>query len=473
MLRDSRPVRRLTTAVNPVLPARSARKAAPPAAAQQAEPSAPHRRPLLKILAWTVLVTVLAVLLGVGVGPRLRARAERTAQDEMAHGARRVRVTHPTLTTPGELTLPASFQAEQATDLYARVSGYLKVWRADLGARVRAGDVLAEIDTPELDRELEQAIAQTEAARADLAQANAELKEAQADLELAQANARKADAQLEFARALADRNDQLLRTQVVSREDQEASRRDFDSRTAEVAAATAEISRRKTALATRATVIKSREAAITVREAGVHRLGELQVFKKIVAPFDGVVTARRAEVGMLVNAGSPGAVPLFCLARTDVLRIRVPVPQSYAAPLRVGDEARVSVPEHPGRTFAARVSRTAGAVDVASRTLTVELDLSNAEGLLMPGTFAEVRLTARRGDAALRVPANALLMRSAGPHVAVVSGGGTVRLQAVRLGRDNGTHVEVLTGLNGQETLVVNPTDDLEDGMRVTLVEGV
>jgi RND family efflux transporter MFP subunit len=471
MLRDSRPFRRPLSAIHPMHPGRSGRKTDSPPQVPQAEPRASPRRLMTRILAWTALVAGVVGLLVVGFLPRFQARAELATQDETAHGARRVRVTRPALTTPSELTLPASFQADQATDLFARVSGYLKVWRADLGARVKAGDLLAEIDTPELDREVEEAVALTKAARADLSQSLAELEEAKADLELANANARKADAQQQFARSMADRNDQLARDRVISREDQEASRRDLDSRSAEVSAAAAEISRRKTALATRATVIKSREATVSVREAGVNRLRELQGFKKIVAPFDGVVTARRAEVGMLVTSGSPGAVPLFGLARTDVLRLRVPVPQSYAAPLRVGDEARVSVPEHPGRLFSARVNRSAGAVDLASRTLLVELDLDNAEGLLMPGTFAEVHLTARRGDAALRVPANTLLMRSSGPQVAVVSGGGTVRLQPVRLGRDHGTHVDVLTGLNGQETLVVNPTDDLEDGTKVTVIE--
>jgi multidrug efflux pump subunit AcrA (membrane-fusion protein) len=408
-----------------------------------------------------------AALFALGLIPRLAGEAELTAEQATRDAPRQVTVVRPEAAGDDAVTLPATAQADRMTEVFARVDGYVKTWKVDLGGRVRAGDVLAEIDTPELDRETEQAVALLEEARAAAGQARAELDEAKADVKLAEANAVRAQANLDFARTQLQRISTLTRSGSGTREELDSTTRDRDARKADLDAAAADLARRRSNLATREAVIASRDAAIRSREAAVARLRQLQQFKTVTAPFEGVVARRNTEVGMLVTAGSSGTKPLFGVVRDDVLRVQVPVPQSFAAPLRVGDRAEVMIPEHPGRVFAAQITRTAGAVDPASRTLLTELELPNAEHVLLPGTFAEVRLMARRTDGAVKVPSNVLLMRTDGPHVAVVQSDETLRLRKVRLGRDHGTAVEVVAGLKADEAVVLNPSDTLRDGERV------
>ena len=412
-----------------------------------------------------LLSAALAGLLALGVVPRLTSQAETVADSTQM--ARRVHVTGPEWAAVGEVTLPATLLAHQWTDLYARVNGYVKGWKADIGTKVKAGELLAEIDTPELDQELQQAEAQLKQGEAELEQARAEQEEAQADVKLAEANLNRARANLEFAGSQQTRYRQLTGSGAASREEYESIVRDRDARKAEVDAAQADLNRRKTNLATRAAIIGSRAATVNSRRANVQRLQELQGFKQIVAPFDGVVARRHAEVGTLVSAGSgPNVRPLFSVGQPDVLRVQVPVPQTYAVGVREGDQAQVTIPEYPDRTFPARVARTANAVEPSSRTLLVELELPNTDGALLIGAYAQVKLQAKRTDAGLLVPAHTLVMRTDGPHVAAVSGD-RVRLQKVRLGRDYGAKVEVVAGLSGGEALVVNPSDDLRDDQRV------
>ncbi len=389
---------------------------------------------------------------------------------ESATQLRTVLVIAPERATFGKTTLPATLQPYQATDLFARVNGYLKRWKVDIGARVKAGDVLAEIDTPELDQELRQAEAVWKQGEAELKQAIAELEEAKADVTLADANVARVKAQVQFAASVAVRSDELVRQRAVAPQEHDGTVKDLEARRAEHDASKAELSRRKTSLSTRAAMIESKRATLESRAANVQRLMDLQNFQRVTAPFDGVVIRRLAEVGMLVASGSgTGTKALFSLAQDDVLRVQVAVPQAFSASIKTGDVAEVDVPEYPGRVFAAKVRRTASSVEPASRTLLVELELPNADHFLLPGIYARVKMTSRAAIAPLVVPANVLLMRNEGPFVASVDSAGRVRLHKTGLGRDMGNKVEVTSGLTGEERLIVNPTDDLHDGMQVVV----
>jgi RND family efflux transporter MFP subunit len=382
--------------------------------------------------------------------------------------ARTVQVIRPGVVEDSVLTLPATLEGFQCTLLYPRVNGYVHKWYTEIGTHVKRGQVLADIDTPEADQDLEQARANSAHGRADLDTAKAELCEAQYMLKQAEADVARAKANYEYSQGVFARNTSLLQKDAISQQEFENSRRDLAAKQADIAAAEATQRTRESALATRESTIKGREAAVSSLEASMRRLEEIQGFKKIVAPFDGVVTRRRAEVGMLVSAGNPqNAQELFVVADADRLRIKISVPQSYAPSIEVGQPAQVSAPEYPSRTFKATVARTAGAIDPAARTLAVELELENSDGALLPGAYARVSLKLCRPESTLTVPVNALVSRTDGPHVAVVAGQGTVQLRKVQLGRDYGQTVEVLSGLHGDDSLVVNPPDDLADGEKV------
>ena len=355
-------------------------------------------------------VAVLAVLFALGFIPRWRANAALTSS---------VRDQRPTVTVissqkPNEaanLVLPGSTQAIQETALYARTNGYVRKWNVDIGAKVEAGQLLAEIETPDVDQELNQA-------RANVAQAVAN-----ADL----------------ARATRTRWQQLVDQKVVSPQE-------FDEKKS---------------------AADARDADLKVAQANVKRLEELQGFEKIVAPFTGIVTARNIDNGNLVSSGSGQTAPLFRLAQTDTLRIYVTVPQTQARSITPGQGATVSLREIPDKTFEAKVVRTAGALDPASRTLLTELQLPNADGQLFPGMYAEVKFALPQDGRTLLIPGNAVMIRSDGPKVLVVDAKQTIRARAVKLGRDLGDKVEIVSGLNPTESLVANPTDALRDGSEV------
>jgi RND family efflux transporter MFP subunit len=367
------------------------------------------------------------------------------------------------------VTLPANVDAFETTLLHARVNGYLLRWHADIGDRVQKGQALAEIDTPEADQELLQARANLIQGRADLDTASAELEEAKAGLKQADADIARAQANVVCARSILARNEQLIEKRMVSAQELDENRRDAAARQADVEAATAQRKTREASIVTDAAKIKSRAATVNSLEANVRRLEQLQEFKTIRAPFDGVVTQRRAEIGMLVNAGSAAAAgELFAMAQSDTLRIRLCVPQGQAMSVAIGQKAEVAVPEYPGRVFTATVARTSRSIDPVSRTLMVELELPNADRALLPGTFAQVTLQVHQAGPTCTIPAGVLLSRPDGLEVAVVDGG-VVRLRKVKLGRDYGGSVEVLSGLRGQETLVTNPPDDLVDNEKVSI----
>jgi len=355
-------------------------------------------------------VAVIAALFALGFIPRWRANAALTSS---------VRDQRPTVTVvssqkPNEaanLVLPGSTQAIQETALYARTNGYVRKWNVDIGAKVEAGQLLAEIETPEVDQELNQA-------RANVAQAIAN-----ADL----------------ARATLTRWQQLVDQKVVSPQEFDEKRSAADARAAD----------------------------LRVAQANVKRLEELQGFEKIVAPFTGIVTVRNIDNGNLVSAGSGQTAPLFRLAQTDTLRIYVTVPQTQSRSIAPGQSATVSVREIPDKTFSAKVVRTAGAIDPTSRTLLTELQLPNEDDQLFPGMYAEVKFALPQDGHTLLVPGNSVMIRSDGPKVLVVDAKQTIRARAVKLGRDLGDKVEIASGLDPAESLVANPTDALRDGAEV------
>ena len=344
-----------------------------------------------------------------GLLPRLRARAELAGQTrELALPT--VLVTRP---APGRAAAPPAFAAEVRplleSPIHARAAGYLRRWLVDIGGRVEAGQLLAEIDSPEVAQELERA-------RAELAHAGA--------------------AQT-LARATTERWEKLLAAGTASQQEAAEKRADLELKTAQVAAAA----------------------------ANVRRLEELQSFQRVTAPFAGVVTARRVDVGELVNPGA--GRELFRLAQSGTLRVFVRLPQAFARAVAAGQDAEFLLPEAPGRVFPAKVVRTAGAIDPASRTLLTELEVDNARGEILAGSFGQVRFNHARVDAALTLPATTLLYRSAGPQVGVVGANGAVAVRSVTLGRDFGSTVEVLGGVSASDQVIINPPDALADGMQV------
>src|SRR5215472_3918764 len=355
-------------------------------------------------------LAVLAALFAVGFVPRWRANAALTSS---------VRDQRPTVSVissqrPGDgasLVLPGSTRAIQETAIYARTNGYVHKWNVDIGAKVEAGQLLAEIETPEVDQELNQA-------RANVAQATANS---------------------DLARTTLTRWQQLVAQKVVSPQEFDEKKSASDARAAD----------------------------LQVAKANVKRLEELQGFEKIVAPFPGIVTARNIDNGNLVSAGSGQTAPLFRLAQTDTLRIYVTVPQTQSRSIAPGQSATVSVREIPDKTFNAKVVRTAGAIDPASRTLLTELQLPNDDGQLFPGMYAEVKFALPQDGRTLLIPGNAVMIRSDGPKVLVVDAKQTIRARTVKLGRDLGDKVEVVSGLNPAEPVVANPTDALHDGAEV------
>ena len=310
-----------------------------------------------------------------------------------------------------ELVLPGTVQAFYEAPIYARTSGYLKTWYSDIGARVARGQVLAEIDTPEVDQGLRQA---------------------QADLATAQANH-------ELAQSTNQRWQGLLATESVSKQDAEQKASDE----------------------------AAKKAALASAEANVARLRDLEAFKRVVAPFDGVVTARNTDIGALINAGQNSGAALFRMADTRKLRIYVQVPQPYAAAAVPGVGAQLTFSEWPGKSYPTQVVRTAQALDPASRTLQVELQVDNSKGELFPGSYAEVHFKLPGSVDSLRLPANALLFRSAGLQVAVVGADHILHLKNISPGRDFGKSIEVLSGLEPDDQVVLNPPDSISEGARV------
>jgi len=424
-----------------------------------------------KIASYALAGGISMAALGAGVRPWLAPRTVQAASHDAASPvARSVSTAIPQQQSISQVTLPATVEPYQSAQLFSRVSGYVKAWHAELGQTVKSGDVLAEIDTPELDQELMQSRADLGVARAAVVQAEAELIEAQAALEQVQADRARSQADVELANTRLRRREVLLDKQAATQEEYDTAVRDRDARKADVTASDAGITRQAANIGTQRAVIESRKAAVESAEANVRRLEQLQAFQKIKAPFDGVVIRRTAEVGSLVTAGnSANGESLYELAQTDRVRVQVPVPQAEAAGVGVGSDVTVRIPEHPDRSLTATVTRTSQSVDPRTRTLLAEIELPNSEGLLPPGIYAEVAVETRSPESTWLIPTNTVRMQVDGPHVVLATERNDLQVRPVRLGRDFGRTVAVLEGITGSEQLVVNPTDDLADGMPVVI----
>ena len=382
----------------------------PPAASTSAAAAAASAKLRHAAIVAAVLIVIGAVA---GLVPRWLHRTALRAETR-ALAIQTVSVVSP---VPGKatisLTMPAEAKALVEAPIYARTSGYLKRYLVDIGSQVKEGDLLAEIDTPELNQELEQA-------RAQLAQAQAALA---------------------LAKTTAARWAELLKTASVS--EQESAEKQADL---ELKAATVEAAR-----------------------ANVRRLEELQSFERVTAPFAGTITVRGTDVGQLVSSGS--GKELFRLAQTSTLRVFVRVPQAAALGVAPGQTAELTIPEMPGRVFPAKVVRTSGAMSADSRTLLTELQVDNSRGEILIGTYVQVRLKDARVDPALTLPANTLLFGSEGTQVGVVGPDNKVALRHVTLGRDLGPTIEILDGVGPTDRVLLNPADSLVSGTTVRVAE--
>jgi len=365
-----------------------------------------------KIRRYSLGLLAIALVLGAwGEISRVMARSSlsrQTASDAVPT----VITVKPNRTDLGEeLILPGTVQAFIQAPIYARTNGYLKVWYTDIGSAVKKGQLLAEIETPEIDQQLTQA---------------------QADLATARANE-------SLANSTNARWQGLLETESVSKQDAEEKAGDA----------------------------AAKKAAADAAAANVSRLHDLESFKRVVAPFDGVVTARNTDIGALINAGQSAGSELFRMADTHMLRIYVQVPEPYAAAAQPGVAAELKFSEQQGKTYVATTVRTAHALDPALRTLQVELQLDNAKHEIFPGAYAEVHFKLAGNNQTLRLPANTVLFRAPGLQVATIDPQHRIKLKSIVEGRDFGNSIEVLSGLDADDVVVLNPPDSITDGVPV------
>ncbi len=377
-------------------------------------PAATDPRLSRNIRRFALILLVLALVLGGwGIVSRVLARSElsKEAADDAVQTV--VTVTANRTDSGEDLVLPGTVQALVEAPIYARTSGYVKMWYTDIGSRVKKGQLLADLETPEVDQQLTQS---------------------QADLATAEANAN-------LSSSTNKRWQGLLATQSVSKQD-------ADEKAGDAAA---------------------KKAAVASAKANVARLRDLESFKRVVAPFDGVVTARNTDIGSLINAGQSAGSELFRVADTHKLRIFVQVPETFAASAKPGLEAELHFPEQAEKHYVAQIVRTSNALDPTLRTLQAELSLDNADNDVFPGAYAEVHFKMPGNAAALRLPANTVLFRAAGLQVATVDPDHHIKLKSIVQGRDFGDTIEVRSGLAANDTVVVNPSDSITDGMPVKI----
>lgn len=394
-----------------------------------------------------VILAGLIALLVTGVLQRLERRAE------LAKEVKAIETGEPVVSIvvlksgapSSEITLPASMQAILEAPIYARTEGYLKNRFVDIGDRVKTGALLAEIDSPEVDQQLAQARATLAHAQAALSQAEATLKQSQSRLVLAEATAK--------------RWSTLVERGVLSKQEGDEKKSAYEAALAEVEAGRSNI--------------KAAESEIAAQQANVGRLEQMHSFERVIAPFEGVITARTVDPGALISAGASNEQhELFRIAKTDELRLFVNVPQSFSVAIHPGEAAYARVGEFRNREFPGKIVRTADALDPSSRTLLTEIHIPNGNHLLRPGMFSSVRFQLDRPNAPVLAPAAAFVFRSDGPHMAIVAQDNTVRYRKVTPGRDYGSTMEVLAGVNPGERAVLNPTDDLAEGTKVQIAAG-
>jgi RND family efflux transporter MFP subunit len=377
------------------------------------------RPPQSRVAIWVPLIIVLLLAMGLIYGIWHHIQVKR-AQEDFAQKTSAVSVEFvPALRNakPRDLVLPANVTAAQETTIFARANGYVERWLVDLGDNVKEGQLLAVIATPEVDQEL--------------AQARQQLNQAEADFEL--------------ARVSAQRWRELTEKMVVSKQDNDTRQQQYQSATGAVKAA----------------------------QANVDRLVETTGFKNVVAPFAGTITSRKIDVGTLLTAGGgTGGTPLYTLAQTNPLDIYVNVPQTYVGSIRIGAEVDLMVPEFPDQAFKGKIIRSAGAIDPTSRTLLTEVEVPNPNNTLYAGMYAQVKFTFRDRNTPLIIPANAFVFRTEGPQVATLGNDNKVHWQGIEVGRDYGKDMEVTKGLQENQKVILNPTDDLKEGSEVQAKAG-
>lgn len=416
-------------------------------------------------------VLLFAVLLVAGILPRLKRTADLAAvANEQQQSALLATVATPRAgEATNELTLPATTQAIQDTIIYAKTGGTVRRWYAGLGQHVKAGQLLLELDIAYVGQELNEARQQAVEAEESIAQANSGVAQAQAALEQAEAALKQARTNLQLARINRERADTLVAQGVVSRQEADDKQALFEARQADVEAAQATVRVRQAELKTQETEIGLRQSARKAREANVGRLAERQGFERVVAPYDGIITARNIEVGarILENGATGTGLGLYRITKQDVIRVFTAVPQTYAPAMRAGLPVTMNVKELPNRTFAGQVFGTAHIIDPASRTMMVEVRFPNRDEQLLPGMYAEVKFSLPAAQRVLLIPASALVANADGTQVLTVRADQTVHALKVTLGRDLGKEIEVVNGLVGNETVITNPTDAFREGVRV------
>ena len=357
------------------------------------------------------VAVIFVIVISLGFISRKKAEADLTQATATAAIAT-VNVVYPKADDPtDEIVLPGNTQAFTDAPIFARTNGYVKSWHVDIGTRVKKGQLLAVIETPEIDQQLQQA---------------------RADLQTAQANLRQAE-------ITADRWQALWKTDSVSKQETDQNVSNFHAM----------------------------KATVDSNIANVRRLEELQGFQKIYAPFDGVITARNTDIGALINSGASAPTQeLFHLAAINTLRVFVAVPQLYSQAVRPGATASLTLDEFPGKSFSGTIARNSNSIDPASRTLLVEVDVDNRSGTLFPGAYVRVRLKLPQTVSSVTIPANTLLFRSEGLRVGVVRNG-RAELVPVTIGRDYGSSVEVVSGLQPTDRVILNPSDSLISGTTV------
>jgi RND family efflux transporter MFP subunit len=383
---------------------------------------------------------LLVALIAIGTLPRIARQREALAAVQESP------VTHPIVSLihaqkgepTSELLLPGNIEPLYNASVFARTNGYVERRNVDIGTKVKAGEVLAVISSPEVDQQLLQARATQAQSEASLAQAKAALAQAKANLEL--------------ARLTKERDLPLGQEHAISQQIVDEAVQAYDARMADVAAAEANIT--------------AAQANVTANQANVARLLQMQGFEHVVAPFDGVITERNVERGDLINTGSSGK-PLFSIAQSNTLRIQVDVPQSQAVNIEDGQKATLTVKERLGREYTGTVVRSANALNDAARTMLTEVQVDNRDGSLLPGMYAQVKFTLAEPHTSLIIPTSSLVIDHSGMHVATVSSDHKIHFAPVVIGRDMGIQVEVLSGLNANEALVESPSDLLHEGQSV------
>ncbi len=398
------------------------------------------RRPSAGMLALIAVALIVLIVAGFFVGylPRQK-REEVLAAESKETGSSLPLVNVEKVTRAAgrtNLVLPGNIQAVTEAPILARATGYIKKRYVDIGDRVKAGQVVADVEAPELDQQILQANAVIEQAKSSVQQAEAAIQQGRANENL--------------ARLTAGRMTNLLGRGVISKQDNDNAQAQYAAQQANVKA------------------LQQASAAagsnVTAAEANLSRLNQLKTYQTVRAPFDGVITLRNVDTGALVNEGN---TLLFRIAQTGTLRIYVNLPQADAESVKAGQRAEISIAELTGRTFNGVVTRTSNALDPSTRTLLTEVQVPNTGGVLMPGMYAQVDLTVPRKDPPLLIPGDTLVVRADGPQVAVVKPDATVHFTRIQLGRDFGDHLEVLSGLELGQQLAVNPSDEVREGVKV------